>query len=300
MAIDTPTGQPKPMQPGEFDGASVASKVTFKLMEVGPPSPLYIGRDDVLVLSAATSSTSEAVTVNWRLMLADGTIVPGQAIVRPLNTRVVLAVTQSLAEGFLLSISALASQASTRGQTFLRVFLNRGALGSGNPGQMLFADYVTTAMSGGYPGGRVLSPTEGPGFIVPRAITNPAAGADWTITVPNNARWRVIAFFGTLIAAVAVANRLVAIQLFGGLGVAYTGPAIVFQTAGQTIGYSAASVTPNTTASTAFAQLPLPEMLYLSGVPTITQSITSITTNIQAADQWNGLSLLLEEWLDNV
>src|SRR6516162_1693189 len=51
-----------------------------------------------------------------------------------------------------------------------------------------------------------------PGYKRPVAITTPAAGANWTVTVPGGRMWRPIAINATLVTSAAVANRIPGIQ----------------------------------------------------------------------------------------
>jgi hypothetical protein len=295
--LTIPSGQPVPMQPGDFTPAGPAQIVSWQMKRLTPPSPLYVTVDDVLVAGAASSQSAEVVTISYRLLRAmDSKVVLGEFTVVPTNTRAIKVAQQQLAEGFLLSVSCKAAVATTRGQTFVRLFLNPKALGGGQPGLMMMADYVTTAMAPGYPNGRTVTPVEGPGNVVSVAANNPPAGSDWSLSVPTNARWRVRSVNATFNASAAVANRQVIFNtLVGGLQ-QYTAGAIANITAGQTPiisfvpGTSYAPIAPNLLA------VPLtPDLLLLGG-----SVIGTNTNNLQAGDQWIPINALVEEWLDNV
>jgi hypothetical protein len=289
----TPDLTPAPLTPNN-------SRVSFLFQDVPPPSILYVDVDDRLVLQAATSTNNEVVTVNVRLLLPDGRLEDMQFQVRPLNTRAVLAQNFSLAQGYILSVSAVAAQAITRGQTFLRISTQRGASGPGNPAQMLFADYVTTQATSAYPNGRVLSPVEGPGFVYFFAESNPAAGADWGVVLPANTRWRVRGMTGVLTTSAAVANRQPSIAVLGSTGQGFQGFPTVNAVASGTYHITAGGIAPYTAINPLDIPLPLPPDLVLASTSGVASAIQGSTVGLQAGDQWSAVALLIEEWLDNV
>src|SRR5262249_40653845 len=130
-----PGGAGSPAPPSGISPTAPANVTTFSLKDVPPPSIVYIQRDDKLVLQAATSVGSELVTFNVRLLLTDGRIQALQYQVVPAANQTTVSLTVDLAEGYIISVSAQASNAFARGFTYARVFLNRGAFGSGQPGQ---------------------------------------------------------------------------------------------------------------------------------------------------------------------
>ena len=277
-----------------------ATSVTFGLQNVQPPSVLYIARDDQLIISTASSQTSEVVTVNARILDATGRIHDNQFIVRPASNRAVQAQSFTLVEGYLLSLSCLASVAVTRGQTFVRCFINRGASGAGQPGQMLFADYVTTQLSSGYPNGRILAPTEGPGFVTTFAVAQPAAGAEWVQAVPTNARWRIRSGAWALQTSVAAGNRNPGVQLAAVTGSPFQAFPLSAVPASTLAGLIAVGITPYVGLPASTIMLPLPPDLVLAATAGVVHAIGSFTVGLLAGDQYSGIKLLVEEWLDNV
>lgn len=276
------------------------SLVSFAFHGVQPPSLLYVDVDDQLIVQAASSQTAEVVTVNVRLLLPNGRIEDMQFIVRPTSTRTVLRQSFGLAQGYILSASAVAAVAVTRGQTFLRIATQRSASGTGNPAQMLFADYVTTQATSAYPNGRVLSPNEGPGWITPFVVANPAAGADWLQAVPTNARWRVRGWNATFTTSVVVANRQIKAVVSGLGSFVWDSCAVVNAVASGTYIVSAGGITPYACIDPLTIVLGLPPDLVITSTSLAAQNILTLTSGIQVADQWGAIKLLVEEWLDNV
>jgi hypothetical protein len=294
----TPSGQPVPKQPADYTPAAQSRKVSWQLTRVPPPSPVYVGVDDKLVVGAASSQTNEVVTVNYRLLrAADGVIVPGQFTVKPANTRTVAVQTQQLAEGFLLSASVKAAVATTRGMTFVRAFLGAGAFGAGQPSYMLLADYVTTAMAPAHPNGRVLAPTEGPGNVYSVRAAHAPAGTQWSITVPANARWRVQSIQSQLVTSATVANRNVFLVISSSTDIVTIIPSNTTQAASITEFYCWADGVPFQSDALGHDLQPLPR-----GIIVLPNYVLTTNVNLmQAADQWSDFAVTwVEEWLDNV
>jgi len=285
-----------PQSADEFQIYTQTQNIKFLTRAVQPPSQLFVDVSDDIVCSMASSVAGERVTVSYRLLRFDGEVVLGQFQVSAVGLRTVVTHTEDLAEGFLLSVSCKATLATTRGQTFVRIFLTDPALGSGQPTYMIMADYVTNQFAPAYPGGRVISPVEGPGLLFPLQIAAPGAGADWQAVVPINARWAVRSFAATLTTAVAVANRYVTFT-----GVTVGGPvfrcgADKVQAASQVTLYGGAAMTPNVSPDAGFGMVGIPPAIVLTG----NNTFNSITRAIQAADTWASIALFIEEWLDNV
>jgi len=303
--------QPNPFAPGALytppnsNAAILTAKpgVRFLSQAVQPPSQVYVALNDVLRIVAASSQANEVLTVNYRLLLPSGTIVAGQSSLQVSSDRAINIHDEPLAEGFLLSVSCKAAAATTRGQTFARIFLTNPALGQGQPSNMLMADYVTTAMAPAHPGGRVLAPTEGPGWVHFGQIPNPTPGSDFIIQVANNARVRALgvgAFFST---SAVVANRVPQLKIGDGIG------KTIFQSpTGVQIGANSGNTFFSASAGFGGAcVLPPPFGIEngLWGFPNDClllppAQIYTLTINLQAGDQWNAVDFLIEEWLDNV
>jgi|SRR5882724_6224022 len=280
--------------------AGNSSRVSFEFKNVQPPSILYIDYDDALAISAATSQVSEILTVNVRLLEPDGRLQDMQFKIAPVNTRAVARLVFPLTQGYILSISAAAAVATTRGMTFLRVGIQRGASGPVQPSQMLFADYVTTLATSAYPYGRVLAPTEGPGWINSLIVANPAAGAEWTQAVPVNTRWRIRSAGWQLNASATVATRVPGIKLSSTQGLMWVSDPNMTVVAGGVANIFAAGIVPFTGGNPAIITVALPPDLVMTGLPANVDTIGSSTLALQAGDQYSAIVLFVEEWLDNV
>ncbi len=283
------------MRPGEFASASIPNIVTFAFREIGPPSPLYIQRDDVLVFLMGSILAGDIVTVNGRLLLPTKPaqiISIQQAFTVPQNAETLFSI--PLAEGYLLSVTAQSSSTDQRGTTFVRCFINRGVLGttSKNAGMVLFADSPTSRQPVGWPNGRQIDSGEGPGRLFAFLGTTPAAGADWSVSVPGVQRWRVMCFNAVLTTGVAVPVRSVQLVLTDGANRYFTGPPSATIPASTTNQVSGSALAVSSTVVATDIALPIPAGLILPQ----SHVISVLTANLAAADQWSAIVIFVEQW----
>lgn len=313
---------PAPGQPGKgpdahFKTATLPTLVSFALNNIGPPSPLYIQRDDTLFLQCTSSRAGgDTFTFFWRFLQAAPDVAgqpdtpagsqvptPGGLITQTVKTQsqqIIVAqdatnqVLIPLAEGYLLSLDVVVTNAATRGQSFARAVLARGLATSVNPHQPLFADYCTKNMTPGWPTGRNLSGSESTGAVLSFQVANPAAGADWILTVPGTRRFAIQSFAATIVTSAAVANRNVQIIVDDGANVVWTHsvPAAIPASTTDTIVGTGTNAPAGVITTIQAVVLP-PGLRLFAGM-----RIRSLTGNIQAADQWSNIWFLIEQWID--
>lgn len=129
---------------------------------------------------------------------------------------------------------------------------------------------------------------------VPRILTvpTPAAGADWSITVPAGVVWEIQTIKARLVTAVAVANRGAVLVVNDSILDVFSAATGLVQAASLTTDhvfareYGAAV----TGSGSAVAIASWPNVPLLSA-----WKITSLTTAIQAADQWSAIVLYVVE-----
>ncbi len=316
-----PPGQPRPLKEGEFASASVPNVVSFRLQDIAPPSPLYVQRDDVLLLEVTTPTFADNITLSARLLLAappragqpdSPPSLPGEVSRSSLGGSPIVTIQATiaspvsglltrrlipLAEGYLLSAAVISNLRNARGNTWVRLWIARGPIVIPLPvANMLIADYVTVSAPIGWPGGRQLFPTDGPGNLRTVTVTAPAAGSDWNTSVPTSTRWRISSFTARLATSAAVANRIVRVQLRdAGSGQNYfQSPPSQVIPASTTAFVSVAPGQITSTTDVFTVNVGLPATTYLpSG-----DSIFISTLSLQAADQWGLITLLVEEWVD--
>ena len=309
-------GQPAPMRPEEFAPGSIPNLVSFGFDRVSPPSTLYVQRDDNIRMFAATNIPGgDSVIILLRFLRVPeprggqpseggvgrtvGTVYAGGIIAAELEiitvvSGVTFTLDKSYAEGYLLSVGARSSNTSQRGRTFISGMLNRLQPGANPVAIPLFSDYVTNTNPAGWPGGRILNSTEGPGFKHSLQVANPGAGADWTFTAGTRQRLRVETLNAVFTAAVAVSNRQVQLILDDGANVLAVFPAAVNIVASTTANVTATSGSVATSIITTDVTIPIPQPLIMEPGWRLRVS----TVGIQPADQWSAIWLNVEEWIE--
>lgn len=313
-------GQPLGMDPSEFASTSIPNLLTFGFEKVTPPSPLYIQRDDLLVVRSTTAlAAADTLTVTVRLLLpvaespaqpsAQGTppaslpVKAGPGYIQIIQTVIKTGTPGNyntaiipLAEGFLLGVGITALNAPQLGLTSVFAYLGRGQVG-GNPpipAYPLITDYVTFSALTGWPNVSKSPALGGLGAISDPTVAAPGAGLDWTFNAQLGVRTRVRGFSALFQTSATVATRDVRFSITDASG----NQALIFgagitQAAGLTWNYSAGWGLPvvNDTATGALVSLGVPETDLPDG-----GHMGSVTTNLQAGDTWSQIRMLIEQW----
>jgi hypothetical protein len=297
MPLTNPSGQPLAMQPGEFALTPGANQVSIGLENVAPPSTLYIQRDDVLGIGCFAGK-AHTVTITGRFLRAnDGVVIQFSqafAVAAYTFTRNTI----PLGEGYLLSVTAAVSATIAAGECFVSIDLIRGPFLS-QPGivtQTLVADYVAFTRPIGWPGGRQINAWDVPGFPISVAVADPAAGADWVLASPGSSSRAVRFVTARLVASGAAANRQVVFRIGTDVGVMDIGATANVIASQVAVFRLLVGVGPYTDAAGNF-QLPLPMGPGYHNTSSSTVSVRTITTNLQAADQWSLVTVGFEEWI---
>jgi hypothetical protein len=320
-SILPPPGEPRPLAEGEFVQSAPPNVVTFSIQGVEPPSPVYVQRDDVLVIEGISDTADEALNVLVRFLPASPTSAgqpapagaPGTIKISPpgstslgiisASLRIPLAFQDytlqvPLAEGYLLSLSLIPLSAMRRGQVFGRAYIQRGTAGgySTNCSLMLVADYITNQVPANWPNGTLKSPCEGPGRLVSVRSVAPAAGLDWSYAVPVDFRFRVQSVSALLTTSAHVSNRTVTAWIKDAAGnIVFQSDGVHTQAAGLAYRYSLVPGVAMASLTSVDQVLPFPHDLILpAGF-----SIGTETLLLDAADQWSDAWLLVERWFEN-
>lgn len=310
-------GQPTRGADPTFKSGAIPTSATFSFANLVPPTALYVAPDDQLDLVGISSVANEVVGFRVRFLHVS-LPVPGQPDNSPAQTIPVVAsvppyigiydfvvpitalrtntfIRPNLGEGFILSIFAYSTLATTRGQTFARAAILRGATASGTTHNVVIvSDYVSSLYSVSGPQATLHHYLEGPGFLHSLQQGNPAAGADWTLTVLAHQRLRVVSVNAVLTTAVAVANRNVQFIVDDGANVVGVFGASASIAASLTANVTGTSGSVQTAAIATDLMIPLPQPLILPPG----WRVRSSTVGIQGADQWSAIWFNVEEWLD--
>jgi hypothetical protein len=256
---------------------------------------LYVTDDDLLLVTSFNAAAGVRLTLGGRLLRRDGQVVALQEPHTPNTDRTAATSIHKLAEGWLQSLTVVATGTLVIGQAYVRVDLVRGTVnGARTPIATLIAGGLTAQQRRAWPGGSLDQTYDGAGAIRSVAGTNPAAGVEISETVPAGARWRLESFFATLVTDATAANREVALVVDDGTNVLARVPT------GQN---HAASLTRN------YSYFPGGEVSAVAQDVTIVQRapafwllpgyrIRTITTNLQAADDWSAPRLGVLEQLE--
>jgi hypothetical protein len=122
---------------------------------------------------------------------------------------------------------------------------------------------------------------------------NPAAGAEWSVTVPANQLWKVTSVTATLVTAVAAANREVSLVTDDGAVITTTSPTGLTHVASLTKAYTwIAFLSWRGVGAQALNQVTgMGEHWLPAG-----HRIRTVTTNIQAADDWSAPVIVFESY----
>lgn len=275
-------------------GNPYGPQTTFRTENVLPPSAVYVGPDDAIVIYIRNPSLSATIFVNYRLLSPDGTIVPNsQSFTCKSVGAVPFIFPISPTEGYLMSLSLFAPTTS-RGQVFARVFLQRGT-NQPTPviDQVLLQGYVSDDDRLGYPQSPTESALSGRGWVHSNLGPNTPAGQDWVITVPPGVRWKLKGVQNGLTAAAGGANREVTFTVsdpnFLNMGLippaqAQASPNSFDYVWGEGLAYN-------------------PLISFAQSVPIFTDLVLgpgwhfgTITLSLQPGDQWGSPAYFVEEW----
>lgn len=124
-------------------------------------------------------------------------------------------------------------------------------------------------------------------------VTDPAADNEILETVPARRRWRLISIRFKLITDANVANRIVTLTIDDGTNNLLTIPSDTAQTASLTRYYHYHLQPVPQFLIDAIFSLPLPDLFLAAGF-----RIQTLTTGLQAGDDFSVIQLLVEEWID--
>lgn len=200
--------------------------------------------------------------------------------------------------GYLLNLVVFASSGTPRvGQTFVSLHVVRGSTGAIYRLATIVQGYVTRSQELAFPGSPIHTSDDSGGVLRLVAGSDPAVGAEVSELVPTGARWQMLAFSVTLSTAPNVANRVPNLLFDDGISVFSYAPAdraiqdSRTETAYWAIGPRQAA--PAIGTPPAFGLLP-PEVVLTAGL-----RFRTLTTNLQAGDDYGVPVYLVREWLES-
>lgn len=124
-------------------------------------------------------------------------------------------------------------------------------------------------------------------IVVP--VATPAAGADWSLTVPAGHVYHLVSLYGQLVTSAAVATRIPRLSFTDGDSVFLDLPPFASQVASLTRRYAWAPAVSGTALGNSILSY-LPDLDLPAG-----WTIASVTDLIDAADAWTSVKLLVRD-----
>lgn len=261
---------------------------------VGAPAA-YVTGEDNLQLVVYGSVAGVVLTIAARVLSCDGDVLDLTGTLAASSDRTIAKTTIPLAPGWLTNLAVYASTGSPLvGQCFVAVRLVRGLTGAITELATLAQGYVTGGQRIAWPGSPVRSSLAGPGAIRSVQVAAPAAGAELAVTVPDNARWRLHTLTASLVASATVATRSPRFVFGDGTNELASVESLSTIAAGETGVWSLGAFGFAGGTSAKRFTVPIPAGIVLPAGATI----ASVTTAIDAGDQWSAAQLLVEEWIE--
>lgn len=252
--------------------------------------------DDYLKLTVENSFVGVRVTVSYRMHRRDNVTAPSSESFAITADRVANTFTFNIGQGYLLNaVAFVSSGAPKRGQTYIKLEAIRGANLTPLVLAPLLQGYVTANQNLGYPGSPLQGSFEGDGFTRFVSGTQPAAGNEWSETVPTGARWELLNLAVDLTTNGTPADRLAVLGCRNAGQLFFRSPQTRVIPAGRTIrNYwtTAAAVNPSVKDDVPVAQL-APGLQLHAG-----HTFDSGTSNLQAGDAYGAPFYQVREWLE--
>lgn len=268
--------------------------VQFSVTDVPPPTGLLVGVNDQLALNVYTT-VGATIIVQVRLLNPDGSITPQEWDFTPPSDGTLHQNINNLYDGFLLSAVAwINNTGAYRGTTYAQLILFRGGIVQNFVGEVLSQGYITTNTFLSYPAGIQSFSNDGRGALRTIQNTITPAGSDWIEQVPLGRTWRLMGVRARLVTSATVATRSVVFNITDSASrlVMIVLPQVT-QAASLTIDYTLKDTGFVGNSNPAIADVPMPSEVYMGP----NAAIQSVTTNLQATDQWTIFATYAEEWL---
>jgi len=256
--------------------------------------PFYVCDEDELRVGVQTAQSSVVIGVSGLMVNANGERSKFTVTVAAASDRSETVVQNNIGAGWILHAEAwvISGTVGPR-QAYVTAHIVSNSGTPAVPMACLLRGYVHNNRSPSFPYDLYEAQTDGQGNIRSVTGSDPAAGAEVSDTVPAGARWRLIAAIFTLVASGAAANRRVHVTLDDGATVYLRSLSGTDITAGQTgivsFWESGQLVASNNSAQVAM----LPSNLILVAG----HRIKTVTTALDAGDNYGAPQYLVEEWL---
>lgn len=191
-------------------------------------------------------------------------------------------------EGFLLKADIYPYSHSYGTQVFIQ--LNLYELGVNESDIDLIKGYPDQILSWPDHVGRAIGSE--PGTIMTVVGTDPAAGQEFSHTVPAGVRWELISLQAPLVTDATVSNRVAQFIVDDGVNTLFFTSSVILQAASLTINYNLYPIGYAQTNYQSRVTVPIPDFTLLTG-----WRVRSVTFSMQAGDNWGPPILTVKEWV---
>jgi hypothetical protein len=255
---------------------------------------LYVTGDDHLLLTSSGSVASITLTLAGRVLTVDGRPAPFAQTHTANSARTTSTQLARLTEGWLQNVRVgVTSGSPSFGRVWARVDLVRGDGTGRTVLATLLQGVIGVQQPLAWPGSPMALSRDLPGWLRLVTGTNPAAGVEISEAVPTGGNQRLKAIIATLVTDATVANREPALVLDNGSSIFARVPAGQNQAASLTRTYC--------WFPGAQAQALASDLTVVASIPDVLLDaawrLRTITTNIQAGDDWGAPVFVVEEHL---
>jgi len=189
-------------------------QVEFRTEEVLPPSAVYLGPDDALLLEVRAPSVTATLQLSIRRLTPDGEVT-AELYSWNVGTTGAAIQTQLIppAEGYILS-AHVESDTPERGQVFVKLHARHNLSGTDPTlGHLFLQGYVTGDDHLGFPQSPTESSISGRGWLHAIPMTAGTIPQAIGITVPQGVRWLLRTFKAQLLTSATAGTRLTALRV---------------------------------------------------------------------------------------
>lgn len=257
-------------------------------------SKLYFGPDDNLLLSGYSSAAGVTLALSYRKIDVSGRIVQNEQRLTLSSDRAVNTVEAFLGEGWLTHLQVrIVAGTITQPQVYATVQAQHGRSTVAMPWGLLAAGYLTNSQPLYWPGQPLQGSLDGPGAVRSITGTDPAAGVEISEAVPTGARWQLLALQAILTCDATVATRTIFWTFDDGTTEWFRSGQGIQPVANNVIRTSLGSGMAEDITTGAAIIVPVPVRVVLPAG----SRINTVTSNLQAGDNWSAPQFVVTEWL---
>lgn len=283
-----------PQYQTDANAGSLGALLKLDPRGVSPPANGYLYPGSGFIVRTLNAISGLVLQLSYMVLLPEGRLVQNVHQLTTNGTRAGQSLIIALPEGFLVQLTVRCINNFVPNRIFVQVGIITSLLSATTNVQVICQGYLNNFSWLWWPGGANASSTEGAGAINSVTGTLPSAGAEISETVPTGAIWQLKAFTFKLTTSATVANRIPHLIIDDGTNVLLDAPAP--STAG------ASGTTRYVTGDNAIAAAVLDSTMWLQSVAALRllpgYRIRTLTTSLQAADQYTAPQYLVTEWLE--